>query len=132
MLIRSGEKGLNDFRFGTFVGRFQSDGTANMAVKGLKFSGFAQCCCGSLSLAWPLFFAEMSPVPVQSKDSSMDAISRGSGPVRKVGCSRLAKHWQICTEITSHQSRDRGEFGIAIKSIASSLCSRRPRISTHR
>ena len=31
-----GEKSLNDFRFHTFVGRFQSDGAATMAVKGLR------------------------------------------------------------------------------------------------
>ena len=29
-------KGLNDFKFGTFIGRFQSDGAASMAVKWLK------------------------------------------------------------------------------------------------
>ena len=31
-----GEKSLNDFKFGTFIGRFSSDGTPSMAVKGLK------------------------------------------------------------------------------------------------
>ena len=31
-----GGKGRNDFKFGTFVGRFSSDGAANLAVKGLK------------------------------------------------------------------------------------------------
>ena len=31
-----GEKSLNDFKFGTFTGRFSSDGTPGMAVKGLK------------------------------------------------------------------------------------------------
>ena len=31
-----GEKSLNDFKFGTFAGRFPSDGAASMAVKGLK------------------------------------------------------------------------------------------------
>ena len=31
-----GGKGLNDFRFGTFIGSFQSDGVASMAMKGLK------------------------------------------------------------------------------------------------
>ena len=31
------EKGLNDFKFGTFGGRFPSDGAASMAVKGLHF-----------------------------------------------------------------------------------------------
>ena len=30
-----GGKGLNDFKFGTFIGRFQSDCKASMAVKGL-------------------------------------------------------------------------------------------------
>ena len=30
-----GEKKLNDFKFGTFTGRFPSDGAASMAVKGL-------------------------------------------------------------------------------------------------
>ena len=33
-----GGKGLNDFKFGTFVDRFQSDGAASMAVKGLKLN----------------------------------------------------------------------------------------------
>ena len=32
------KKGLNDFKFGTFIGRFQSNGAASMAVKGLIFS----------------------------------------------------------------------------------------------
>ena len=27
---------LNDFKFGTFIGRFPSDGSASRAVKGLK------------------------------------------------------------------------------------------------
>ena len=27
---------LNDFKFGTFIGRFPSDGAASMAVKGLS------------------------------------------------------------------------------------------------
>ena len=31
-----GDKDLNDFKFGTFVGRFWSDGTTSMAVKGLN------------------------------------------------------------------------------------------------
>ena len=31
-----GKKGLSDFTFGTFIGRFQSDGAASMAVKGLS------------------------------------------------------------------------------------------------
>ena len=30
-----GGKSLNDFKFGSFIGRFQSDGAASMAVKGL-------------------------------------------------------------------------------------------------
>ena len=30
-----GLKSLNDFKFGTFTGRFPSDGVASMAVKGL-------------------------------------------------------------------------------------------------
>ena len=30
-----GGKGLNDVKFGTFIGRFQSDCKASMAVKGL-------------------------------------------------------------------------------------------------
>ena len=29
-------QGLNDFKFGTFLGRFWSDGAASMAVKGLR------------------------------------------------------------------------------------------------
>ena len=35
MLRRSGGKSLNDFKFGTSVGRFSSEGAASMAVKGL-------------------------------------------------------------------------------------------------
>ena len=31
-----GGKGLNDFKFSTFIGRFQSNGAASIAVKGLK------------------------------------------------------------------------------------------------
>ena len=30
------KKGLNDFIFGTFIGRFRNVGAASMAVKGLK------------------------------------------------------------------------------------------------
>ena len=30
-----GEKSRNDFKFGIFIGRFPSDGAANMAVEGL-------------------------------------------------------------------------------------------------
>ena len=33
---REKNKKLHDFKFGTFVGRFGSDGKASMAVKGLK------------------------------------------------------------------------------------------------
>ena len=33
MLVRKGQKSLNDFKFGTFIGRFSSDGAANMAAK---------------------------------------------------------------------------------------------------
>ena len=36
-----GGKGLNDFSFGAFTGRFQSDGTESMAVKGLKIEPFS-------------------------------------------------------------------------------------------
>ena len=32
----NGEKGLNDFKFGPFVGRFWSDGAASMVLKGLR------------------------------------------------------------------------------------------------
>ena len=35
-MLRGG-KGFNDFKFGTFIGRFSSDGAANMAVKGLIY-----------------------------------------------------------------------------------------------
>ena len=35
-----GGKSLNDFKFGTIVGRFQSDGVASMAVKRLTTSCF--------------------------------------------------------------------------------------------
>ena len=31
-----GGTGLSDFKFGTFIGGFPSDGVASMAVKGLK------------------------------------------------------------------------------------------------
>ena len=31
-----GGTGLSDFKFGTFIGGFPSDGAASMAVKGLK------------------------------------------------------------------------------------------------
>ena len=30
-----GKKSLNDFKFGTFIGRFPSDSAASIAVKGL-------------------------------------------------------------------------------------------------
>ena len=33
-----GKKSLNDFKFGTFIGRFPSDGAASMAEKGLRDS----------------------------------------------------------------------------------------------
>ena len=38
ILFRAHARGgsLNDFSFGTFIGRFQSDGAEIMAVKGLK------------------------------------------------------------------------------------------------
>ena len=32
-----GEKGFNDYKFDTFMGRFQSVGAASMAVKGLTW-----------------------------------------------------------------------------------------------
>ena len=32
-----GEKSLNDFKFGSFTGRFPCDGAASMAVKGLTY-----------------------------------------------------------------------------------------------
>ena len=35
MLMRKGKKPLTDFKFGTFVGRFLSDGATSMAAKGL-------------------------------------------------------------------------------------------------
>ena len=35
MLVRRGKEGLNGLKFGTFIGRFQSDGAASTAVKGL-------------------------------------------------------------------------------------------------
>ena len=35
MLKRPGPKSLNSFKFGTFIGRFPSDGAASMTVKGL-------------------------------------------------------------------------------------------------
>ena len=33
--MRRGKQSLHDFRFGTSVGRFLSDGAASMAIKGL-------------------------------------------------------------------------------------------------
>ena len=33
-----GEKDINDFKFGAFIGRFKSDNAASMAVKGLNHS----------------------------------------------------------------------------------------------
>ena len=33
---KGGKKGHSDLKFGTFIGRFQSDGAASMEVKGLK------------------------------------------------------------------------------------------------
>ena len=33
---KGNKKGLNDFKFGTFVRHFQSDGVASRAVKGLR------------------------------------------------------------------------------------------------
>ena len=33
--MRRGGKGLSNFKFGPFIGRFQIDGAASMAVKGL-------------------------------------------------------------------------------------------------
>ena len=33
--MRRGKKDLNDFMFGTFIGRFLSYGTVSVAVKGL-------------------------------------------------------------------------------------------------
>ena len=47
-------RSFNDLKFGTFIGRFTSDGEASMAVKGLRFSkaeadirfiGAAACAC---------------------------------------------------------------------------------------
>ena len=35
------KKGLNDFKFGTFIGRFANDCVASVAVKGLRRSGFS-------------------------------------------------------------------------------------------
>ena len=35
MLVHRGEEGLNGLKFGTFTGRFRSNGAASMAVKGL-------------------------------------------------------------------------------------------------
>ena len=36
MLMRRVKKSLNDFKFGTFISRFPSNGGASMSVKGLK------------------------------------------------------------------------------------------------
>ena len=42
VLMRRGQRSLTGFQFGTFIGRFQSDGAASVAVNGLKLShGFA-------------------------------------------------------------------------------------------
>ena len=48
MLMRRGQKSLNGFIFGTFVGHFPSQGTASMAVKGLTVILFKQICCNCL------------------------------------------------------------------------------------
>ena len=34
--MKRGQKSRNGFKFGTFIGCFQSDGTASMAVKGVN------------------------------------------------------------------------------------------------
>ena len=36
MLVRRGRKGPNDFKLGTFIGRFETDGAASIAAKGLN------------------------------------------------------------------------------------------------
>ena len=47
-----GEKGLSDFKFGTFVAYFQIDGAVSMAVKGLKLGHryFSKMICSSCLL----------------------------------------------------------------------------------
>ena len=37
------QKNLNDFKFATFIGRFPSDGSASVAVKGLNRMFFISC-----------------------------------------------------------------------------------------
>ena len=48
---RGGVRSLSDFRFGTFIGRFQSDGAASMAVKGLT-GEWEHVSLGSRRTAW--------------------------------------------------------------------------------
>ena len=38
-----GRRSLNDFKFGTFIGRFPSHGASSMAVKGLKWKRLPHC-----------------------------------------------------------------------------------------
>ena len=38
VLMQRGQKILNGFKFGTFIGRFPSDSTASMALKELNFA----------------------------------------------------------------------------------------------
>ena len=47
-------KGLNDFKFGTFIGYFPSDGAASIAVKGLMalLSTHKQTPCTSPDVFW--------------------------------------------------------------------------------
>ena len=46
-----GGRSLNDFKFGTFIGRFQSDDAASMAVKGLT-GEWEHVSLGSSRTAW--------------------------------------------------------------------------------
>ena len=52
--MRRGQKSLNAFKFDTSRGRFPSDGSASMAVKGLivimHFLGAVFCCCFRMEL----------------------------------------------------------------------------------
>jgi len=49
LMQKRGQKSLNGFKFGTFIGHFPSDGAASIAVKGLNINYM----CVFLSLSLP-------------------------------------------------------------------------------
>ena len=52
-----GVRSLSDFRFGTFIGRFQSDGAASMAVKRLMVRCGGEVCDGDGFVSGPSVWA---------------------------------------------------------------------------